>query len=93
VEEMTMKRFVILAAFALAFVLVLIVAVGGGAAEAACVATNCAIDAQQGTSPAQGDSTGADVATTPKLENALKDLGSASAHALTHCGSNCTTRS
>jgi hypothetical protein len=51
VEEMTMRRFAILAAFALAFVLVFIVAVGGGAAEAACVATNCTIDAQQGTSP------------------------------------------
>ena len=58
-----MKRLAILAAFAPAFVLVLIVAVGGGAAEAACVATNCAIDAGQGTSPAQGGSTGADVAT------------------------------
>ena len=88
-----MKRFVILAAFALAFVLVLIVAVAGGAAEAACVATNCAIDAQQGTSPAQGGSTGADVATTPKLENALKELGNATEHALTSCsGSDCTTR-
>jgi hypothetical protein len=34
-------------AFALAFVLVLVIAVAGETAEAACVATNCAIDEQK----------------------------------------------
>jgi hypothetical protein len=89
-----MKRIAILAALALALVLVLVVGVGG-AAQAACVATNCAIDEQQpATTPAQ-DGTGAEGATTPKLENALKELGNATAHALPGpCsgGSNCTTQ-
>jgi hypothetical protein len=38
-----------------------------------------------GNVPAPGGSTGADVATTPKLENALKELGNATEHALTPC--------
>jgi hypothetical protein len=58
-----------------------------------CFATNCAINEQQrATAPAQGD-TGTEGATTPKLEDALKDLGNAAEDALTPCnGSNCTTQ-
>jgi hypothetical protein len=87
-----MKRIAILAALALALVLVVVVGVGG-AAQADCFATNCAINEQQrATAPAQGD-TGTEGATTPKLEDALKDLGNAAEHALTPCnGSNCTTQ-
>jgi hypothetical protein len=43
------KPIAIFFALALAFVLILIVAVGGGTAEAACVATNCAIEGQKAT--------------------------------------------
>ena len=76
-----MKRIAILAALALALVLVLVVGVGG-AAQAACIATNCAIDEQQrATTPARGG-TGAESATTPKLEENLKELGNATEHAL-----------
>ncbi len=87
-----MQRIAISAGFALVLVLILIVAVGG-AVEAACIATNCAIDAQQGATAAPGSSTGAGAATTPKLENALKELGNATEHALPPCsGSDCATR-
>ena len=73
-----MKRIAILAALALALVLVFVVVVGG-AAQADCCATNCAIDEQQrAATPAQGGTGTA----TPKLENALKDLGNATEHAL-----------
>jgi hypothetical protein len=89
-----MKRIAILAALALVLVLVLVVGVGG-AAEAACVATNCAIEEQQrATSPAQGGK-GAYGATTPRLEKDLKELENATEHALPGpCtgGSNCTTQ-
>ena|SRR5271165_4941107 len=89
-----MKRIAILVAIALALVLVFVVGVGG-AAQAACVATNCAIDEQQrATTPAQG-ATGAEGVTSPKLENALKELGNATEHALPGpCtgGSNCPTQ-
>src|SRR5271166_171769 len=85
-----MKRIAILAALAL----VLFVGVGG-AAQAACVATNCAIDEQQrATSPAQGG-TATDGATTPRVERDLKELENATEHALTSpCtgGPNCTTQ-
>src|SRR5271166_4039651 len=86
-----MERIAILAALAL----VLFVGVGG-AAQAACVATNCAIDEQQRTtSPAQGR-TATDGATTPSREEKdLKELGNAIEHALTGpCtgGPNCTTQ-
>ena len=71
-----MKRIAILAALAL-----LIVGVGG-AAQADCFATNCAINEQQrATTSAQGG-TGAESATTPKLEEDLKELGNATEHAL-----------
>src|SRR5271165_7029251 len=93
-----MKRIAILAAFA--FVLVLVVGVGG-AAQAACVATNCAIDEpaagdeqQRATSPAQGGK-GAYGATTPRLEKDLREMENATEHALPGpCtgGSNCTTQ-
>jgi hypothetical protein len=74
-----MKRIAILAALAL--VLVLVVGVGG-AAQAACIATNCAIDEQQrATSPAQGG-TGTDDAMTPRVEKDLKELSNATEHAL-----------
>jgi transcriptional regulator GlxA family with amidase domain len=86
-----MKRIAILAALALALVLL---AVEGAAAD--CVATNCAIDAaKQATTPAQTGSTGAEGVTTPKLENALKELGNATEHALPRpCSarSGCTTQ-
>ena len=73
-----MKRIAILVALALVPVLV----GGGGVAQADCIATNCAIDQQQrATSPAQGG-TGTEGATTPKLEEDLKELGSATEHAL-----------
>jgi hypothetical protein len=75
-----MKRIAILAALALAPVLVVVV---GGAAQADCFATNCAINEQQrAATPAQGG-TGTEGATTPKLEDALKELGNAAEHALT----------
>ena len=71
-----MKRIAILAALALVLV------GGGGVAQADCIATNCAIDQQQrATAPAQGG-TGTEGATTPKLEEDLKELGSATEHAL-----------
>jgi hypothetical protein len=74
-----MKRIAILAALALALVLVVGV---GGAAQAACFATNCAIDEQQkATTPAQGGS-GTEGATTPKPENALEELRNATEQAL-----------
>jgi hypothetical protein len=89
-----MKRIAILAALALVLVLVLAVGVGG-AAQAACVATNCAIDEQQrATSPAQGGTFSAG-ATTPRVEKDLKELSNATQHALTGLctgGSNCTTQ-
>jgi hypothetical protein len=67
----------------LAFVLVLVRIVGiDGAALAGCVATNCAIDEEQATTPTQDGDTGADLATTPKLANALKELGNATVRAL-----------
>ena len=47
-----------------------------------CIATNCTIDEQKATPPAQGGSTGTDGATTPKVEKDLKDLSDATAHAL-----------
>jgi hypothetical protein len=88
-----MKRIAILAALALTLVLVLVVGVGG-AAQADCFATNCAINEQQrATAPAHGD-TGTEGATTPKVEDALKELGNATEHALSgSCsGSNCTSQ-
>jgi hypothetical protein len=89
-----MKRIATLAAPALALVLVFVVGVGG-AAQAACAATNCAIDEQQrARSPAQVGK-GAYGATTPRLEKDLKELENATEHALTSpCtgGSNCTTQ-
>ena len=76
-----MKRIAILAALALALVLVLVVGVGG-AAQAACFATNCAIDEQQkATTPAQGGP-GTEGAITPKPENALEELRNATEQAL-----------
>jgi hypothetical protein len=47
-----------------------------------CIATNCTIDEQKATPPAQGGSTGTDGATTPKVEKDLKDLSNATVHAL-----------
>ena len=47
-----------------------------------CIATNCTIDEQKATPPAQGGSTGTDGATTPRVEKDLKDLSKATAHAL-----------
>jgi hypothetical protein len=69
-----MKHIAILAGLTLALILV---AVEGAAAD--CVATNCAIDAQQrATAPAQNSTEGA-----TKLENAMKELSSATERALT----------
>jgi hypothetical protein len=77
-----MKRIAILAAVALTLVLVLVVGVGG-VAQADCFATNCAInEQQQAATPAQGDS-GTEGATTPKVEDALKESNHATEHALT----------
>ena len=74
-----MKRIAILAALAL--VLVFVVGVGG-AAQADCIATNCAINEQQrAATPAQG-ATATEGATTPKLQEDLKELGNATEHAL-----------
>jgi hypothetical protein len=77
-----MKRIAILAALALTLVLVLVVVVGG-VAQADCFATNCAINEQQrAATPAQGGA-GTESATTPKVEDALKELSNAAEHALT----------
>jgi len=70
-----MKRIAILAALALVIGI-------GGAAQAACLATNCAIDEQLATPPAQGGSTGTDRAMTPQLEKDLKELSNATVHAV-----------
>jgi hypothetical protein len=76
-----MKRIPIWAALALALVLVLVGGVGG-AAQADCFATNCAINEQQrAVTPAQGGA-GTEGATTPKLQEELKELGNATEHAL-----------
>ena len=65
-----MKRIVVLATLAL------VIAVGG-AAQAACVATNCAIDEQQATTPPQ-----AIECNSTACANALKELGNATVRAL-----------
>ena len=70
-----MKRIAILAALALVIGI-------GGAAQAACIATNCAIDEQLATPPTQGGSTGTHGAMTPQLEKDLKELSNANVHAL-----------
>ena len=70
-----MKRIAIWAALALVIGI-------GGAAQAACVATNCAIDEPRATPPAPGDSTGSDGAMTPQLEKDLKELSNATIRAL-----------
>jgi hypothetical protein len=70
-----MKRIAILAALALVIGI-------GGAAQAACIATNCAIDEQLGTFPAQGGSTRTDGAITPQLDKGLKEFSNATVHAL-----------
>ena len=70
-----MKRIAILAALALVIGI-------GGAAQAACIATNCAIDEQLATPPAQSGSTGTDGTMTPQLEKDLKELSNANVHAL-----------
>ena len=62
-----MKRIAILAALAL-------VIGTGGVAQAACIATNCAIDEQLATPSTQGGSTGTNGAMTPQLEKDLKEL-------------------
>jgi hypothetical protein len=93
-----MKRIAILEGLALALVLM---AVEGAAA--ACVATNCAIDEQPAPTPAPCVATNCTIdkqrptdterATAPKLENALKDLGNLTQHALTQpcSGPGCKT--
>ena len=73
--EMTMKQIAILAA------LVLVIGIGG-AVQAACIATNCAIDKQLATPPAQGGSTRTDGTMTPQLDKDLKELSNATVHAI-----------
>ena len=73
--EMTMKQIAILAA------LVLVIGIGG-TVQAACIATNCAIDKQLATPPAQGGSTRADGTMTPQLDKDLKELSNATVHAI-----------
>ena len=70
-----MKRIAILAALALVIGF-------GGAAQAECIATNCAIDEQLATPPAEGGSARTDGAKTPQLEKDLKELSNATVHAL-----------
>ena len=70
-----MKQIAILAA------LVLVIGIGG-TVQAACIATNCAIDKQLATPPAQGGSTRADGTMTPQLDKDLKELSNATVHAI-----------
>jgi hypothetical protein len=88
-----MQRITILEALALALVLVLVVGVGG-VAQADCFAANCAINEQQRAATPEQGGAGTEGATTPKVEDALKELGNATEHALSgSCsGSNCTTQ-
>jgi preprotein translocase subunit SecF len=85
-----MKPIAIFVGFALAFVLVLIVAVGGGTAEAACVATNCSIDGQKATTlpPATECSSTACANAREELGNitvrALRNQASATSRALSN---------
>ena len=72
-----MKQILSLAALALVICIC-------GEAQAACVATNCAIDEQLKTSttPSASGSAGAEEAITPQLAKDLKDLSNATIHAM-----------